>query len=109
MLRRTSLDFFEAADAVLKDRKVKKLRVGCEGESLTYGFHEKFYEWLKADGHTPVDIAYDLEIVRVAKTPEEIVRLKKATEITVKAHESFLAAIKPGNTDVDLHGPRRCA
>ncbi len=96
-------DFFEAAAAVLTDRKVKNLRIGTEGDALTYGFREKFYQWLGGAGHKPVDIAYDLEIVRVAKTPEEIVRLHKATAITVAAHESFRAAIKPGNTDEDLH------
>lgn len=96
-------DFFQAATAVLADRKMQKLRVGTEGDSLTYGYRVKFYEWLEQAGHTPVDIGYDLEIVRMQKTPEEIVRLRKATEITVKAHESFRAAIKIGNTDEDLH------
>jgi Xaa-Pro aminopeptidase len=43
-----------------------------------------------------------MDIVRMVKTPEEIRRLRKATEVTVKAHESFRAAIKPGNTDEDL-------
>jgi len=96
-------DFFEAAAAVLAERKVKALRVGTEGDALTYGFHEKFYQWLKDAGHTPVDVGFDLEIVRMAKTPEEIARLRRATEITIKAHESFRAAIKPGSTDEDLH------
>ncbi|MCW5603629.1 MAG: aminopeptidase P family protein [Burkholderiales bacterium] len=96
-------DFFQAATAVMADRKPKSLRVGTEGDALTYGFREKFYQWLQDAGHKPVDVAYDLEIVRIVKTPEEIVRLRKATEITVKAHESFREAIRPGNTDDDLH------
>jgi len=96
-------DFFEAATAVLGDRKLSSLRVGTEGDALTYGYREKFYSWLEEAGHTPVDIAYDLEIVRMVKTPEEIERLHRATAITVKAHESFRAAIRPGNTDSDLH------
>ena len=53
-------------------------------------------------GNTLVDVALDMDIVRMVKTPEEIRRLRAATEITVKAHESFRAAIKPGNTDEDL-------
>ena len=53
-------------------------------------------------GNTLVDVALDMDIVRMVKTPEEIRRLRRATEITVKAHESFRAAIKPGNTDEDL-------
>ena len=38
----------------------------------------------------------------MVKTPEEIRRLKIATEITVKAHAAFKGAIKEGNTDHDL-------
>ena len=38
----------------------------------------------------------------MVKNAEEIRRLRRATGITVKAHESFRAAIKPGNTDEDL-------
>ena len=43
-----------------------------------------------------------MELVRMVKTPDEIRRLRRATEITVKAHESFRNAIRPGNTDEDL-------
>jgi Xaa-Pro aminopeptidase len=43
-----------------------------------------------------------MDIVRMVKNAEEIRRLRRATEITVKAHESFRAAIKPGNTDEAL-------
>jgi len=38
----------------------------------------------------------------MVKTPEEIRRLRRATEITIKAHASFRDAIKVGNTDHDL-------
>jgi Xaa-Pro aminopeptidase len=38
----------------------------------------------------------------MAKTPEEIRRLKRACEITVRAHESFRDAIRVGATDRDL-------
>ncbi len=36
------------------------------------------------------------------QTPVEIECLRRAAEITVKAHESFRRAIKPGSTDNDL-------
>ena len=93
-------DFFAAACDILAERKVKNLVVGTEGENLSTGFREKLDDML--DGNTVVDISYQMELVRMVKTPEEIRRLKKAAAITVKAHESFRDAIKPGNTDRDL-------
>ena len=93
-------DFFEAAQAILTERNVKGMTIGTEGENLTSGFRAQLEEMLA--GNRIVDVALDMDIVRMVKTPEEIRRLRKATEITVKAHESFRAAIKPGNTDEDL-------
>jgi Xaa-Pro aminopeptidase len=94
-------DFFDAAKDVLAERKVKGLTIGTEGENLTQGFRQKLEAML--EGNKLIDISNDMERVRMVKTPEEIRRLKKAADITVKAHESFRAAIKPGNTDRDLH------
>ncbi len=93
-------DFFEAAKDILAERKVKELTIGTEGENLTTGFRQKLEELLA--GNRIVDVAFDMDIVRMVKTQEEIRRLRRAAEITVKAHESFRAAIKPGNTDEDL-------
>jgi Xaa-Pro aminopeptidase len=93
-------DFFDAARAILQERKVRDLTVGTEGENLTTGFRTKLEEIL--EGNRVVDIALDMDIVRMVKGPEEIRRLRRATEITVKAHESFRAAIKVGDSDEDL-------
>jgi Xaa-Pro aminopeptidase len=93
-------DFFEAAREILAERKATGLTIGTEGDHLTNGFHQKLEELLA--GNTLVDIALEMDIVRMVKTPEEIWRLRRATELTVKAHESFRGAIKPGNTDEDL-------
>jgi len=93
-------DFFEAARDILNERNVKGLTIGTEGENLTTGFRQRLEAML--DGNKLVDVALDLDMVRMVKTPEEIRRLRKATEITVKAHASFRAEIKPGKTDEDL-------
>jgi Xaa-Pro aminopeptidase len=93
-------DFFEAAREILTERKVTGLTIGTEGDNLTTGFHQKLAEMLT--GNTLVDVALDMDIVRMVKTTEEIRRLRRATELTVKAHESFRSVIKPGNTDEDL-------
>ena len=93
-------DFFEAATAILKERNVQGLTIGTEGDNLTTGFRQKLEELLA--GNRIVDVALDMDWVRMVKTPEEIRRLRRATEITVKAHESFRAAIRPGDTDEDL-------
>ncbi len=94
-------DFFTAAAAILAERKVKGLVVGTEGELLTSGFRAKLEALL--EGNTIVDVASDIERVRMVKTPEEVARLRRATEITIKAHESFRNAIRVGASDEDLH------
>ena len=93
-------DFFAAAGAILAERKVKNLVIGTEGEDLSTGFREKLEILL--DGNTIVDVSQQMGLVRMVKTAEEIRCLHKATDITIKAHESFRAAIKPGCTDRDL-------
>ena len=93
-------DFFAAARAILAERKVRNLVIGTEGENLSTGFRGQLEEML--EGNRIVDVGQHMERVRMVKTPEEIRRLRKAAEITVKAHESFRDAIKPGNTDRDL-------
>ncbi len=93
-------DFFEAAKAVLADRKVKGMTIGTEGEALPAGYKAKLDALL--DGNKIVDYSAQMELVRMVKTPEEIRRIKFATDVTVKAHASFRDAIKVGNTDYDL-------
>jgi Xaa-Pro aminopeptidase len=94
-------DFFAAAKDILKERNVQGKSIGTEGDDLSSGFRRKLEELL--EGNRLVDVSFDMEIVRMAKSPEEVRRLRRATEITVKAHESFLAAIAPGKTDEDLN------
>jgi Xaa-Pro aminopeptidase len=94
-------DFFEAAQDVLKDRNVKGMVIGTEGEELSSGYRKKLEVLL--EGNTIVDAYHKLGLVRMVKTSEEIRRLRKATEVTVKAHESFRNAIRPGASDWDLH------
>jgi len=93
-------DFFEAAQAILAERNVKGMTIGTEGENLTSGFRARLEDMLA--GNRIVDVALDMDIVRMVKNAEEIRRLRRATAITVQAHESFRAAIRPGNTDEDL-------
>ena len=93
-------DFFDAAKAILTERKVRGLTVATEGELLPAGFKAKLDALL--EGNKIVDFSAQMEIVRMVKTPEEIRRIKLATDITVKAHASFRGAIKVGATDYDL-------
>lgn len=93
-------DFFEATTAILKERKVRGMVIGTEGEGLPAGFKAKLDALL--DGNTIVDFSAEMELCRMVKTPEEIRRLKVATDITVKAHASFRDAIKIGASDHDL-------
>jgi Xaa-Pro aminopeptidase len=94
-------DFAGAAKAILSERGVRGMRVGTEGDNLTSGFRTMLDGLL--EGNRIEDVSFDMELVRMVKTPEEVRRLRLATEITVKAHQSFRDAIRPGGTDDDLH------
>jgi Xaa-Pro aminopeptidase len=93
-------DFFEAAKDVLTERGVKGMVVGVEGETQPAGFKTKLATVL-GDNKT-VDVDVMMELVRMVKTPEEIRRLKVATDITIKAHAAFRGAIRLDATDSDL-------
>src|SRR3977135_2163634 len=61
-------DFFEAARDILNERNVKGLTIGTAGENLTTGFRQQLEAML--DGNKLVDVALDLDMVRMVKTPE---------------------------------------
>ena len=93
-------DFFVAAKAVLEDRKVRGMVIGTEGDGLPVSYQIRLNELLA--GNRIVDFSAQMELARMVKTPEEIRRIKRATDITIMAHASFRDAIKVGNTDHDL-------
>jgi Xaa-Pro aminopeptidase len=94
-------DVFTAASAVLKDRTVNIAAIGIEEEQLTRALADKIKALFA--GQKIVDISSEMGLVRMSKTPEELRRIRRATEITVKAHESVHVAAKPGITDRDLY------
>ena len=93
-------DFLSAARDVLAERNVTNLVVGTEGDNLPKAIRGGLDELLS--GNEVVDVSSKMDLVRMVKTPGEVSHLRRAADITIKAHESFRAAIKPGNTDRDL-------
>jgi Xaa-Pro aminopeptidase len=94
-------DFPTAAKEVIAERNMTGLTVGIESENLGSGFLTVLENLLA--GNERIDVGMEMERVRMVKTPEELRRLKKATDITRMAHESFKDSIRPGATDRDLH------
>jgi Xaa-Pro aminopeptidase len=94
-------EVFEAASAVLSDRRVKVSSVGIEQGQLSVALARRLGAFFEKQ--TLVDISAELGRVRMAKTPEEIRRITRATDITTRAHASFRQAAKPGVTDRDLY------
>jgi Xaa-Pro aminopeptidase len=94
-------DVFAAASAVLADRSAKVKSVGIEEGQLTISLVQKLKAFFA--GQQVVDISTDMGLVRMVKTPEEVRRIRRATRITSLAHETFLAAARPGVTDRDLY------
>jgi len=93
-------DFFEAAKEIVAERGLKGAKVGTEGESLPAGFKARLEAVL--EGHTTVDVSAQMEVVRMVKTPEEIRRIKFATDVTTIAHAAFRDGIRIGSKDSDL-------
>ncbi|WP_188052292.1 M24 family metallopeptidase [Aureimonas fodinaquatilis] len=93
-------DFAEAARAILQERGVNKMTIGTEGDSLPAGFKLQLESLLA--GNRIVDVSQMMEIVRMVKTPEEIRRIKFATDVTITAHAAFRDAIRIGSKDSDL-------
>src|SRR5258708_37210992 len=91
-----SPDFFEAAKAVLADRKVKGLVIGTEGESLPAGYKMKLDQLL--EGNRIVDASPLLGLCRMVKTEVDVRRLRRATEMTVKSPASCRARMKVCST-----------
>ena len=61
----------------MRNRTACELRAAfAQQMAATYGREVPAY-------NTLVDVALDMDMVRMVKTPEEIRRLRKATEITV--------------------------
>jgi len=94
-------DVFAAASAVLRERAANIAVIGIEEEQLTLALVEKLKAFF-ADRKL-VDVSGEMGLVRMRKTSEEIRRIRRATEITVKAHESFHLAARPGVTDRELY------
>jgi Xaa-Pro dipeptidase len=94
-------DVFGAAAAVLKDRGLKKFSVGTEGAQLTVDFSKKVNAFFGSQ--RIVDVSRELGIVRMVKTPEEVRRIRRAADITTKAHATFRSAVKVGVSDRELY------
>ena len=93
-------DFFSAVRAGFQDRKAAGLRLGYEETVLPAPFFDQLRAALP--GCTWVPASDLIGRIRAVKTPEEIANLKRAAEITVKAHDSFRQAIAVGATERDL-------
>ena len=94
-------DVFSAAASVLADRGVKTATIGTEGSQLPVSLGTRLDRFLA--GHRLVDVSRDLGLVRMVKTPEEVRRIRAAVDCTMKAHESFRAAARPGVSDRELY------
>ncbi len=93
-------DFFAAVQAGFRDRKATGIRLGYEESFLP----APFFGQLRAavPGCTWMPASDLIARIRAVKTPEEISNLRRAAEITVKAHNSFRQAITIGATERDL-------
>jgi Xaa-Pro aminopeptidase len=94
-------DVFAAAAAVLKERGLKHFSVGTEGVQLTVDFSSRLSAFF--EGRRIVDISREMGLVRMVKTPEELRRIRRAADFTIKAHASFRAGAKAGVSDRELY------
>lgn len=74
-------------------------KVGFEKDSIIYGLYDLLNNQKEFELIPTLDFIEDL---RMIKTPEEINKLKKATEVVDKAFEYIIDFIKPGLTELEV-------
>ena len=73
-------------------------------DGLTYGKYLKFLEFLKGTEYTSRLISAEeiISKLRGRKSPDEINRIKKAIEVTLKIYDAVTEHVKPGLTEKDV-------
>ncbi len=104
-----SLDWKEPFLEVLQRRRPQTIAInysesdhGIDG--LTHGLYRRLDETLGGLGH-PVRLissAPVAEVVRAAKTPAEVERIRRACEITQRIFDDLTGMLRPGLTEVQI-------
>ena len=92
----------EAVRDVLTDRGMAGGRIGYEDRYLPAWRLDRLRELLPKAEWAPA--SRTLLDVRAIKTPDELSRIRRATEITVKGHQKLAARIRPGVNERELVG-----
>ncbi len=74
--------------------------VGLEGEYMSYASYKMYEKGL--DVFEIVDIENLIEVLRQIKTPDELLLMQKAQDITDKAFSQLLSVITPEMTEMDV-------
>src|SRR3989344_7812683 len=79
--------------------KIKAKKIGINKESLTLSFYETLKTIFKAEF---IDISDQLKKLRQIKTPEEINKITKASEITSLVFDKAVAELKRFKTELEV-------
>ena len=84
----------DALLSILRDRGLTNARIGLESEALPAGLKETI---IQAVPHADVcDCSDLLRLIRMVKSPEEIVRLRRAAEIAEQSAQDALSTSRRG-------------
>jgi len=90
----------DALKRILEEKGASEGRVGIEEESVSLSFFEVLRRSLPKAMFVNADDAF--RELRSIKSPDEISKIRKATEITEKAIEVSMNIIRPGVTEIEL-------
>ena len=82
-------------------RTRKITRLGFEEQNLTYGLYNKLRTAVSAE---LVPLSGMVEALRLIKTPDEIAKIRIATQIAMKAYYYIQDFLKPGVKEIEIAG-----
>ncbi len=88
----------EELNKIIKKKKLKK--IAFESSHLNYNDFKKYSDSFKSVEFVPLEDA--IEQIRMIKEKEEIIKIKKASQITTEALKEVIEEIKPGIRELDI-------
>lgn len=88
----------EELNKIIKKKKLKK--IAFESSHLNYNDFKKYSDSFESVEFVPFEDA--IEQIRMIKEKEEIIKIKKASQITTEALKEVIEEIKPGIRELDI-------
>lgn len=96
----TAANAFDALRSAIESRGLQKARIALDESGLSFADWASIKEMFPQADIVPGNVL--LWTVRMIKTPAEIARLRKSSQIAERAVAAALAELRPGTSEIDL-------